>query len=87
MSNSCVLEFLEVIQHHLAKGLLTVAKFSVLVFQIDGVRLVKLVNEEITVSQLGFNDYCLIRPAPDRTRTEIATTPTDFRFIKLSLNS
>ena len=54
MSNARLLKLFEVIQHHLVKGLLTVTKFSVLVFQIDAVRLVKLVIEEITVGEFGF---------------------------------
>ena len=56
MSNARLLKLLEVIQHHLAKGLLTVTKFSILVFQIDGVRLVKLVIEEITVGEFGLDE-------------------------------
>src|SRR4029077_1297640 len=61
MSNARHLELIEVIQHHLAKSLLTVAKFSVLVFQVDGLRFVELVIEKITVGEFGFDEYCLIR--------------------------
>jgi hypothetical protein len=61
MSNACCLKLFEIIQHYLIKGLVTVTNFSVLVFQIDGIRLVKLVIQEISISELSFNDYCLIR--------------------------
>src|SRR5262245_6421823 len=65
MSYSGFLKFLEIIQHSLFEGSLTIGvliiasfvirNFGVLVFQVDGFRFLELVVEQITVSEIRLN--------------------------------
>src|SRR6266496_369342 len=59
MSNARLLKLFEVIQHGLVKGP-SIVELGILVFQIDGFRLLELVIEEITVGEIALDHHCVI---------------------------
>ena len=61
MSNARLLKLFEIIQHCLAKGPFLIAELGVFVFQIDRFRLLELVTEQISVSEIGLDHHCVIR--------------------------
>jgi len=61
MSNARGLKLFEIIQHCLAERAFVITELGVFVFQVNCFRFVELVIEQITVGQLGFDDYCFIR--------------------------
>src|SRR6266496_1404678 len=60
MSNPRRLELFEVIQRGLAKGP-SIVELGILVLQIDGLRLIELVIEEITMSEIALDHHCIVR--------------------------
>ena len=60
MSNARLLKLFEVVQHRLAKDP-SVVELGILVLQIDGLRLLELVIEKITMGEIAIDHHCVIR--------------------------
>ena len=61
MSDAYFLEFFEIIQHGLAERPAIIGEVDIFVFQIDRLRLLELVIEEITVGEIGLDRRCDVR--------------------------
>ena len=60
MGDTCFLKFLEVIQHGLLEGPLVI-NLCISVFQVNRLRLVELVIEEVPMGEVALDKHCVVR--------------------------
>ena len=78
MRNARLLELFEVIQHALGKGP-SIVELTIFVFQIDCLRLIELVIEQISVREIAIDDQCIIRRS-SRALRDAAIDSRGFRL-------